>query len=488
MENDRKKVLKTTAVVIGAGICGAFVFNSLVLKGVDCVLLERGEDVGLCASKANSGIIHAGYDAKEGSLKAKFNVEGNRMFAKIAKRLSETIVERGSLVVGDETSLPKLQKLLERGKKNGVKNLKILEQEELHVLEPNLDDKMVFGLFAKDAKTISPYNFCISLCEEAILNGGNLMLNFDTVSIKKNGKYFEVSNGRKSVVCSYVINCTAESTNDINALIGEKQYDISFTKGEYMLFDHTMHDLVSRPIFPLPTEKGKGILVCPAAHGNVFVGPTAKDVKFYDTSFSFDSIDEIRKKSSGIVKGLNFRKVSKLYAGVRVKIKDDFVIDFSEKNRGFVSVCGISSPGLSAAPAIAKFVVDKLEKEQGLETKRIALKKRKPYTDISKMSPRKLDALVRRDANYGEIICNCEKISKGEILEVLRGPIQPLTTDGVKRRLRVTMGYCQGSFCYSHLVKVMSEFYELPEKDILMRGKRGLVVGDIKEGGIYEKI
>jgi len=479
---------KTSVAILGAGIVGAFIFNTLTRRGVKAVLLEKGEDVSLGATKANSGIIHAGYDSAEDTLKAKFNVLGNKMFPKIARRLGEVIKDCGSLVVGDEFSLESLKKLLNRGIYNGVKNLKILEKDELHKLEPNLNDNICFGLFSPDAKIISPYTFCISLCEEAIINGGKLLLNFNAIPIKKLENSYELSDGKEKIVAEYVINCTAENVNNVNSLIGEKQFDIVLAKGEYMLFDNSQPNFVSRPIFPIPTQKSKGILVCPTAHGNFFLGPTAKDVDTYDTSFSYDSINEIKSKTSLIVKNLNFKKVIKLYAGVRVKVGSDFVIDFSEKNKGFVSIVGICSPGLSCAPAIAEFVVDKLVKEQNLETKTIKLKKREPYTNILKLSPEKLNALIKKNKDYGEIVCNCETISKGEVLEVLNGPISPLTTDGIKRRLRATMGYCQGSFCYSNLVKVMSDFYHLPQEKIVMRGKQSLVFSDIKEGGIYEKI
>lgn len=477
---------KTTVAILGAGIVGAFIFNTLVGRGVDAILLEKGEDVSLGATKANSGIIHAGYNCPENSLKAKFNVEGNRMYAKIAKRLHEDIKECGSLVVGDKDSLPALKEIFERGVKNGVKNMKILGTKELHALEPNLKENLEYALFAKDAKIISPYNFCISLCEEAIINGGKLQLNFEVVGLKKvDGKY-EISNGKDVVVADYVINCTAEGTNKINDLIGDEHYDITFGKGDYMLFDKTMKGLVSRPIFPMPTKTSKGILVCPTVHGSIFLGPTLKIIPTYETPFSYESIAEIKEKTSAIVNNLNFKKVIKLYAGVRVKIGDDFRVDFSQKNKGFVSICGICSPGLSSAPAIAKYVVDRLEKEQGLKTKKVKMKRRKPYTNILKLSSRKLNALVKKDKNYGDIVCSCETISKGEILEVLNGPISPLTTDGVKRRLRTTMGHCQGAFCYSGIIKIMSDFYHIPEKKVEMRGDKSLVVGDIKEGGIYE--
>ncbi len=478
---------RTSVAILGAGIVGAFIFNTLTRRGVDAVLLERGEDVSLGATKANSGIIHAGYDCAEGTLKAKFNVRGNAMYKEIAHRIGEIIVKCGSLVVGDENSLPALQKLYNRGVHNGVKRLKIIGKRRLHKLEPKLQDSICYGLYSPDAKIISPYTFCISLCEEAIINGGKLLLNFDTKTIKKQGNLYEISNGKEKILADCVVNSTAESVNYINSLIGEKQFDIKLTKGEYMLFDDSESNFVSRPIFPIPNEKGKGVLVCPTVHKSFFVGPTAVDVSTFDSSFSYDSIADIKDKTAKIVRDINFKKVIKLYAGVRVKVGDDFVVDYSEKNPGFVTLAGISSPGLSAAPAIAEEVADRLIEIKNLATKKVKWKKRKPYTNILTMNRRKLNRLISKNGDYGKIICSCETISKGEILEVLRSPISPLTTDGIKRRLRVTMGHCGGNFCYSGLVQTMSEYYGVPIEKIVMRGEKTLALCDIKEGGIYDQ-
>lgn len=478
-------MIKTEVAIIGAGIVGSFIFNTLTLNGVNSVLIEKGEDVSIGATKANSGIIHAGYDCKENTLKAKFNVEGNKMYEEIASRLGEEINCCGSLVVGDKDSYEKLSQLLIRGKNNGVENLKILERNELLKLEPNLNDNICYGLFAKDAKIISPYHFCISLVEEALINGGQLLLNYNTNSIKYDGELFEISNGKQTIVAKYLINACAEGVNTINSLLKEKPVNIKFTKGEYMLLDNSEKGLVSRPIFPLPTNKGKGILVCPTVHKNIFLGPTAVDIDTYETSVNYESLSTIKSQVVENVKNINFRKVIKLYAGVRVKTDDDFYIEFSKEKPNYLVISGICSPGLSAAPAIAKYVYEELLKK-GLTKTKINAKKRIPYTNILKLSKEELNSLIKKDSNYGEIVCRCETITKGEILEVLNGPIKNLTTDGIKRRLRTTMGRCQGSFCYPKLLKLVAEHYKTDEKNINFKGYSSLVTSDIKQGGIYE--
>ena len=477
---------KYTVAIFGSGIVGAFIFDSLVLNGVKCVLIEKGEDVCLGASKANSGIIHAGYDCIKDTLKAKFNVRGNQLYPDIAKRLGERIGSCGSLVVGDKNSLPKLNELLERGIYNGVKNLQILNRSQLLKLEKNLNQDIEYGLYAKDAKIISPYHFTISLVEESLINGGKLKLNFITTSIQKLNDKFIISNGKESFESSYIINACGAGVNEIGSLIGEDIIPLTFTKGEYILLDKSEMGLVSRPIFPLPTEKGKGILACPTISGNTFFGPTAVDINKYDTSVSYSSLNVIKSSVTKMINNINFKKTIKLYAGVRVKKGKDFYINFDNKNKNYIVIAGISSPGLSAAPAIAEFVVNKLI-ENGLKTNKVEFKQRIPYTNILTLNEDELSSLIRLNKDYGEIICNCEKITKGEIIEVLKRTPFILTTDGVKRRLRTTMGHCQGSFCYPKLIKLMSEFYHVPEEQINFKGTKSLIVGDIKEGGIYGK-
>ena len=479
-------MLNTTVAIFGAGIIGSCIFDDLTLSGVDCVLIDKQEDVSLGATKANSGIIHAGYDCKENTLKAKFNVLGNKMFPSIAKRIGEKLNSCGSLVVGDKNSYNALNTLLKRGLHNGVKNLKILKREELLKLEPNLNKKIAYGLYAKDAKIISPYKFCIALCEEGIINGGKLKLNYLATSIKKENDNFIISNGKEKICAKYIINACAEGVNEIASLVGEDKIELEFVKGEYILLDNSEQNLVSRPIFPLPTHMGKGIICAPTVSKNIFLGPSAVPVKEFDTSFSYESLDVIKSQVSQNIDNINFKKTIKLYAGIRVKHDDDFLIEYGKKNENYILIAGICSPGLSSAPAISKFVIDML-KEKGLKTKKIKAKKRKPYTNTKSMSKQGLNKLIKKNGDYGEIVCSCEKVTKGEILEVLNGPISPLTTDGVKRRLRVTMGRCQGSFCYPKLLKIMADFYKTKEEHIKFKGSASLVVGDIKEGGIYEQ-
>ncbi len=472
-------------IVIGGGIIGAFTFNNLVTNGVKTLLVEAGEDVSVGATKANSAIIHAGYDCAVGTNKAKFNVRGNQMYEEIANRLGEKIKKTGSLVVSDKSGLDNLKRLYNQGIANGVKGLKILNRGELLKLEPNLSDIIEYGLYAPSAKIVSPYNFAISLCEEALINGGELKLNYKVDKIEKKDDVFYVYSGNNVVTSKFVVNCAGAGCAHINALVNAEPLNITLTKGEYLILDKSEKGLVNRPIFPLPTKAGKGILVLPTVSNNILCGPTARDISEFNTSVTPEGVAEIKQKTGIMVKGLNFKKVIKLYAGVRVKCGDDFVVKFSDKVKNFYYTAGIASPGLASAPAIAEQILNDL-KNAGMKTTQIKLKKRIPYTDTRALSTEKLNALIAKNAKYGRLVCRCEGITQGEIEEVLNGPIKPLTIEGVKRRLRPTMGRCQGSFCLPSLIEIMSNAYNTAPENIVVRNKTPLILSGIKEGGIYE--
>lgn len=470
-------------VAIGAGIVGSFVFDYCAINGISVCLCEAGEDVSLGATKANSAIIHAGYDPLPGSLMAQLNVRGSKLYPEIAKRLGEKIYNCGSLVVSDKTGLPKLNELLERGRINGVSGLRIIDKEELHALEPNLSDDMCYALFSKTASIISPYNFAVALCEEAIINGGNLKLNYKVDKIEKHGDGWRVFAGNQSVTCKYLVNTAGFACDYINRLAKAEKLDINYTIGEYILLDKSEGQLVHRPIFPLPTDKGKGILVAPTVSGNIILGPTARVIKDYTTAVSSEGLNEIKAKTA-FVKNINFKKAIKFYAGVRTKCGNDFVIKQSNKVSNYIFTAGIASPGLASAPAIAEEILQILIKN-GVKMHKKLIRIRKPYTNTSKMSDLELNQLIAKNTKYGKLICRCENITEGEIEEVLRGPIQPLTVEGLKRRLRVTMGRCQGSFCLPQVIDIMAKFYRVNPKNIIVRGTTSLVTDRIKVGGIY---
>lgn len=470
-------------LIVGGGIVGTNLFSLLSRNGVKVCLLEKKDDVCEFASKANSGIVHAGYDPKPNTLMAKFNVQGAKMYPALCKRVGIDFCPCGSLVVGKKEDKPKLEELLRRGTENGVKGLEILDKAKLKKLEPNLCDEIEFGLFAKTAGIVNSYELCIALAEEGILNGGKVMLNFDVQKIEKNQNgNFVLSDDSQSVEGKYVVNCAGQNSAKINRLAKAKHFEMNFVKGEYILLDKSEKGFVNRPIFPLPSEKGKGILANTTTHGNILLGPTATECEKEDTTVSQDGIGKIKSEVTNIVKKPNFKKTIKLFAGVRVKSGSDFHIDRDQKIKNFYYAVGICSPGLSSAPAISQHLF-LLLKQDGLKTKKVQTKKRLPYTNTQKLSEAKLNALIKQNKAYGKIICKCENISEGEILEALNSPLPAKSIDALKRRVRPSMGRCQGSFCVPKLIKILAKHYHLKEEQITLKGpKSEMLVGDVTGG------
>jgi len=508
--------------IIGGGIVGCSLFSEAVLKGVKAVLLEADNDVSVLATKANSGIIHSGYDPMPDSKMARFNVRGNQIYPALCKRLNVDFMACGSLTVAPKEGREKLQMLLERGKKNGVPNLRIVEKAELFAMEPNLADGIEVGLFAPSAGVVSPFNVCIALAEEGVINGGTLLTNFAVDKIEKiksesgeskiqsedkkiqsgdnkiqaeinksggnkNQDKYIIQSGDKQVVAKYVVNCAGANANEVNALVGIKPYPMNFVKGEYILSDKTLVNFINHPIFPLPSEITKGIIVNVTTFGNILFGPTAIECDKDDTSVDINGINYIKEKVALSVKNANFKKTIKLFAGVRVKSGKDFVVERDTKNNHFYYALGICSPGLTAAPAIAEYFIEMLEQD-GIQTKKITAKNRPAYINTQAMDKNSLNELIKKNPAYGRIICRCEEISEGEIIDALNSPLHPYTIDAIKRRVRPTMGRCQGSFCIPKLIKIFAEQRKIKQEQVTIDGKTSeLLVSNIKEGGFYEK-
>ena len=474
-------------VIIGGGIVGTATFSEAVRLGINTCLLEEANDVSAYATKANSGIVHSGYDPIPGSLMAKFNLEGNKMYKDMCKRLGVDYLECGTLTVSNEEGREKLLALKERGEQNGVPGLRIIEKDELRKMEPNLNPNMTIALFAPTGGVVSPYSVCIGLAEEGMINGGTVKLKFKVSSITKqsDGTYV-LSDGEKSVQAKYVINCAGPNSSDVNKLVGAKTFDMHYVKGEYILLDKSTKGYITHPIFPLPTPVSKGILANITVHGNIMFGPTAVECEKDDRSVTVESIANIKSQVSGTMDSPNFKKTIKLFAGIRVKAGKDFEIAEDEKNKNFFYAVGICSPGLTAAPAIAKYFIEKLQ-EKGIKTHKINFKKRTPYINTEHMSEKELDELIKKNPNYGKIVCRCEHISEGEIIDALNSPLKPVSIDALKRRVRPTMGRCQGSFCIPKLIRIMANERRLKKEKVLQDQEGSeLVVGDIKKGGPYE--
>lgn len=462
--------------IFGGGVVGSAIFNALVKSGYSAVLLEKGSDLSVGASKANSGIVHGGFDAKPGTLKARFNVEGNKMYPEMCMRLGVPLRKCGAYVVGNDITV--VNELYKRGQINGVSGLKILDRKQLLSNIPNLQEGVTFGLYCSESYIVSPYMLTICLAEEGVLNGGSVLFDYDAKKIKRNNDIWEITDGKTLIQAHSIVNVSGSGYNDLAKIIGAEQYPIEYKRGEYYVLDHSERDLVRATIFPLPSQHGKGVLVTPTIDGNILVGPTSYESDD-STITTKQGLNSVKEKSATIIKNVDLSKAIRVFSGVRSIIGDDFVIEKSKRVQNVVNVAGICSPGLTSAPAIAKYVVGLLGLKYDINKK---VKKLKPYTNLNNLSESEKNKLIRLNPDYGKIICKCENISKGEIIDAINRPIRPTTTDGIKRRVRPGMGRCQGSFCLDRVIKILSEQNKV-EKTTIRKENSGseIIVSKVKE-------
>lgn len=437
--------------VFGGGVIGASVFNVLVKSGYDAVLLEKGTDISVGTSKANSGIVHAGFDAKPGTNKAKFNVEGNRMYPEICARLGVPLKKIGAYVIGNNESVVK--DLIARGKQNGLTDLEYKNKTALKREIPNISDDITCGLFAPSSYIVNPYLYTICLAEEGVVNGGVVKLRYNAKSVKTVKGMYVISNGKEVVVAKQIVNACGAGYNDVAKLIGSEEYSLVFKRGEYFVLDHSERNLVKSTIFPLPDAHSKGVLITPTVDGNILVGPTSY-VSSVESITTDAGLNEIREKCRKLISNVDLSKTIRNFSGVRTIVGDDFVVEKSKLKAGVVNLAGICSPGLSSAPAIAKYVVGLLGLKYNPNVKTIKIK---PYLVLNNLSDTEKTKYIKKNSSYGRIVCKCEGVSEGEIIDAINRPIVPTTTDAIKRRVRPGMGRCQGGFCLDKVIKILSE-------------------------------
>jgi len=472
-------------VIIGAGIVGAMIARELSKYHLSVCILDKESDAAMGATRANSAIIHAGYDPEEGSLKARLNVLGSEMMPQIARELGVRYINNGSLVIGfNDEDAEKIKILYHRGIVNGVKKLFILNKDELERLEPNISKYVICALYAPTSGIICPYELTIAAMGNAMDNGVDLKLNFKAEEIKKYEDGYEVLSSFESVKARYIINAAGIFADDIAKMIGDASFSIHPRKGEYLLLDKECGALVSRTIFRTPTEKGKGILITPTVDGNLLIGPTSVDIADKtDTSTTLEGIEMILSQAKANVNNIPFNKVITSFSGLRaVGDTGDFIIKFSEDN--FISVAGIESPGLTAAPAIAQHVVGML-KETGikLEKKKGFNPYRKPMHFFKDLPDEEKNKIIRENSKYARIICRCEMVSEGEILDAIRLNPRATNLDAVKRRTRSGMGRCQGGFCSPYILDILSRELKIPVEHITKSGgASNIIIGKTKGG------
>ncbi len=471
-------------VIIGAGVIGGAVARKLSSYKLSITIVEKCSDVAMGATRANSAIVHAGYDAKSGSLKAKLNVRGSKMMREYAEELGVKYRNNGSLVVGfNDEDRAALNELCERGKLNGVEGLHVIDRDEILKIEANIGEGVTCALHAPTGAIICPYELCMATIGNAMDNGAELKLNFAVNKIEKTeGGYKVYSESGDCVEARYVINCAGVYSDKIAALAGDTSFTVTARRGEYMLLDKECGGLVSHTIFRCPSKMGKGILVSPTVDGNLLLGPTAENIDDKeDKSTTAKGIANVRRQAGEQVSGINFGKVITSFTGLRsVGSTGDFIIN--EKD-GFVNCAGIESPGLSSAPAIAEYVAELLlAAGLDMQADESFSPRRAPAHYFKELSDEEKNAIIAEHPEYAHIICRCEMVSEGEILEAIRTNPKPADLDGVKRRTRSGMGRCQGGFCSPYIVDILARELGCEYTDVTKFGGASYInVGKTKE-------
>lgn len=452
--------------IIGAGIAGSFIARELSRYKLDVVLLDGENDVGNQITMANSAIIHAGFDAPSYKLKGKFNASGNIMYDKVCADLDVAFKRCGSMVVAhDEYEMATIHELYQNGLKNGVPGLKILFKEEIHAMEPHLNEDICGALYAATAGVVSPFELCIHAAENAVDNGVTLKLNHMVTDITKVDDYFKIATNAGVIDAKYVINAAGVYADDVYEMVGEPYFQLLARKGNYFIFDKEAGYLVNSVIFPCPSKEGKGILVAPTVHGNLLIGPDAEPVEKGDISTTTERLDYIKENALKNCPSLPFNKIIRSYAGLRnTPVADtftttdgDFIIEESPV-KGFINIAGYESPGLTSIPAVAHYVVEEIIKPliPDMKKNNNYNPKVRPFIRFEELTEEEKIDIIKRDPKYGKVICRCETITEGEIIDAIHRSVGARTVKSVKKRTRAGMGRCQGGFCSPRVVEILA--------------------------------
>ena len=466
--------------IIGGGIIGSAIARELSKYKLKICLIEKNEDVGAETTKANSGIVHGGYSDKPGTLKAKLCAKGNLMYPKLHDELHFGFTQTGSFVIGfNEQDAKKIAELFSYGQTNSVPGLQIVDGDFVRNKEPHLNQDITVALYCPTAGITSPYEFALALAENAIQNGAELKLNSQVNAIQKLDDSFLVTTNQGQISTKIVINAAGLYSDEVAAMVGPSEFTITPREGQYLLFDKDEGKLINSIIFQIPNEISKGVLVTKTYHGNLLIGPDATEAPakdYLDTSKqNIDTIITAAKKS---LPNFDLRKVISCFAGNRAASSiHDFIIS-EAKIKGFINAASIESPGLTSAPAIAEMVVEIIERSE--QIKLIPNKNFNPYLPphqtIANMTEEKLNKLIKKDPNYGCVVCRCETVSLGEIRSSLHKNVPANSLDAVKRRTRAGMGRCQGGFCTPKIMQIINEEIKIPKEKITKKGGKSLLV------------
>lgn len=472
-------------LIIGGGITGSMTARLLTQYKCSVALVEAGADIAWGATRANSAISHAGYDPKPGTLKAKLNVRGTELMEQACSDLGVEYKRCGSHVIAfDDADLAHIKELYERGISNGVPGLRLISGDELRKMEPNVSDAAVGSLCAPSAGIICPYGLAIAAAENAVTNGATVKLNFKVTEVSYNGNAYLVSNGKETVKAKYIVNAAGASADKVAAVIGEKDFPVVSNprRGDYIILDKMYGHVANSTLFVTPSARGKGILVSPTVHGNTIFGPNAHDVSGpEDKATTKEGLDEIIAGAKRIMPTINPRGAITSFAGVRPTTNmPDFYIRASEQLPNVIHAASIESPGLASSPAIAEYITEllensglKLEKNPDYIKSRRKNGNPKRFTDMT--DEEKASAVINNPA-YGKVICRCETVTEGDILDAINAPIPATTVDMIKHRVRAGMGRCQGGFCSPRVADLLAEAAKTGLDEVTKSGNGSWIV------------
>ena len=475
-------VLFCMAFLFGKGVHSIMIYDAIVIGGgaVGCAT-----DVCVGTSKANSAIVHAGFDAEPGTKKAHFNVAGSRMMERLSQELDFPYKRNGALVLCfNEKDLSRLEELRERGEKNGVEGLRIVSGDELHALESALSPEAVAALYAPTSAIVCPFAMTIALAENAAQNGVEFFMDTPVTAITCRNGLYEITAGGRILQARTVVNAAGLYSDVLHNMVCEHKLSIVPRSGEYCLLDKKDGHLVERTVFQLPGKFGKGVLVTPTVHGNLLIGPTAVDRSDKDaTNTTADGLAYATAMAERSVPNLPMRDTITSFCGLRAHLEgdaDDFII--GESADGFFDAVGIESPGLSSAPAIGQYLAQCIAQKLDATEKLTFVSTRKDIPHLRELPLEQRQALVQENAAYGNIICRCEQISEGEIVDAIHRLPGARSLDGVKRRVRAGMGRCQGGFCAPRVMEILSRELGIAQTELTKSGGDSrLLVGYTKE-------
>ncbi|WP_315119445.1 NAD(P)/FAD-dependent oxidoreductase [uncultured Clostridium sp.] len=476
-------------VIVGAGIIGCSIARELSKYKLKTCVLEKCNDICMGTTKANSAIIHAGEDPIPGTLKAKLNVKGNFMYTKLSEELDFDFKRNGSLVLCfNEKDMDKLIELRDRGIENGVPNMSILNREEALEIEPNLSELVVAALYLPTGGIVCPFEATVAFAENAYVNGVEFKLNTEVNNIVKTENGYKLITSNGDIDGKIIVNAAGVFADDLNNMVSEKKFKITARKGEYCLFDKATGDLVSKTLFQLPTELGKGVLVTPTVHGNLLIGPSAEDIEDKnDLNTKKEALDYILDKGKLSIKEVPLSGIITSFSGLRAKGNTgDFIIGEAKDAPNFINVASIESPGLSSAPAIAEMIGEIVENKLSPEKNENFNPVRKGIIKFENLNNEERNNLIKNNPSYGKIICRCETVTEAEIIDAIKRPLGARDLDGVKRRTRAGMGRCQAGFCTSRIIDILCKELDKDKEEITKFGNNSnLLIGGKNKDYVY---